>query len=150
MMNNIKNKKGEFTLQGMIIASLTAFLFIGFIAFTISSLTGNYNTEGYNPQDLEKYDLTTNISTAVNDAYNEIDGVTVDKSVFDYLGDVWSKIVAPFKFVYRSFTTLISLTGSVVNDLQLPIIFKDYISAILTVLIIIGVVMIKFYLGRKK
>ncbi len=149
-MINIKGKKGEFTLQGMIIAALTSFLFVAFIGFMINSLSGSYNIDGYDSEDLEKYDQTANISTAVNSAYEDIDGVTVDKSVFDYLGDVWSKVVAPFKFVYRSFTTLISLTGNVTDDLQLPKMFADYLAAVLTVLVIIGIVMIKFYMGRKK
>lgn len=149
-MLKIKGKKGEFTLQGMIIASLTAFLFIGFIGYTILSLGGNYDITGYDEEDLSKYDQTESISTAVNSAYNEVDGVTVDKSVFDYLGDVWSKIVAPFKFIYRSFTVLIGLTGHVGDDLQLPKIFSEYLSAVLTVLVIVGIVMIKFYMGRKK
>jgi len=134
----------------MIIASLTSFLFIGFIGFMINGLSGSYSTEGYIEGDLTKYDQTDSISTAVNSAYNDIDGVTVDKSVFDYLGDVWSKVVAPFKFIYRSFTTLIGLTSHVGDDLQLPKIFAEYLSAVLTVLVIVGIVMIKFYMGRKK
>lgn len=149
-MLKIKGKKGEFTLQGMIIASLTAFLFIGFIGFSINALSGSYDITGYEEGDLTKYDKTESISTAVNSAYNEVDGVTVDKSVFDYLGDVWSKIIAPFKFIYRSFTVLISLTSHVGDDLQLPKIFSEYLSAVLTVLVIVGIVMIKFYMGRKK
>lgn len=149
-MLKIKGKKGEFTLQGMIIASLTCFLFIAFIGFMIASLSGSYNIEGYSEEDLAKYEQTESIDAAVNSAYADVDGVTVDKSVFDYLGDVWSKIIAPFKFIYRSFTTLISLTDHVTDDLQLPKMFADYLSAILTVLVIVGIVMIKFYMGRKK
>ena len=116
----------------------------------VNGLSGSYSTEGYIEDDLNKYDQTESISTAVNSAYNDIDGVTVDKSVFDYLGDVWSKVVAPFKFIYRSFTTLIGLTAHVGDDLKLPKIFSEYLSAVLTVLVIIGIVMIKFYMGRKK
>lgn len=155
-MNKVKNmikklgKKGEFTLQGMILSALTAFLFIGFVGYMINSLSGSYSIDGYVESDLTKYDQTASISTAVNNAYDDVDGVTVDKSVFDYLGDVWSKIIGPFKFIYRSFTTLIDLTDHVGDDLQLPKIFADYMSAVLTVLVIVGIVMIKFYMGRKK
>lgn len=149
-MKLFKNKKGEFTLQGMIIASLTAFLFIGFVGYTISSFGGESEIEGYEEDDLTKYDQTDSISTAVNSAYNDVDGVTVDKSVFDYLGDVWSKVIAPFKFVYRSFTTIVGLTDDIGDDLQLPKIFSAYLSAVLTVLVIVGIVLIKFYMGRKK
>ena len=149
-MIKFKGKKGGFTLQGMIISSLCAFLFIGFIGYTITSMDGDYDTTGFVESDLTKYDQTASISTAVNNAYSDIDGVTVDKSVFDYLGDVWSKVVAPFKFVYRSFTTLISLTSHVGDDLQLPDIFSQFFSGVLTVLVIVGIVMIKFYMGRKK
>lgn len=149
-MVHLKGKKGEFTLQGMILASLTAFLFIGFVGYMINSISGSYNIEGYVEEDLTKYDQTASISSAVNSAYSDVDGVTVDKSIFDYLGDVWSKIIGPFKFIYRSFTTLIDLTDHVGDDLQLPKIFSDYLSAVLTVLVIVGIVMIKFYMGRKK
>lgn len=136
-------------MQGMILAALTSFLFIGFIGFMIAGLS-DYDTDGYVASDLTKYDKTTNITDAVQSAYEGVDGVTVDKTVFDYLGDVWSKILAPFKFIYRSFTTIIDLTGAIGEDLRLPKIFSDYFAAVLTVLVIIGVVMIKFYLGRKK
>lgn len=149
-MIKIKGKKGEFTLQGMILAALTIGLFIGFMGYMIASFTGSYDTEGYIEGDLTKYDKTASISAAVDSAYEDVDGVTVDKSVFDYLGDVWSKIIGPFKFIYRSFTTLIDLTDAAGDDLQLPKIFSDYFSAVLTVLVIVGIVMIKFYMGRKK
>lgn len=145
-----KSKKAEFTLQGMTIGALTGFLFILMVGFTISGLTSGYDTDGYIEGDLDKYDGTPNITTAINNAYDGVDGVTVDKSVFDYLGDVWSKIVSPFKFIYRSFTTLVSMTDDVGDDLKLPKIFSDWLAAVLTVLVIIGIVMIKFYMGRKK
>lgn len=149
-MANRIGKKGEFTLQGMILSSLTAFLFIAFVGYMINGLSGSYDVEGYVEGDLTKYDQTESISTAVNNAYDDVDGVTVDKSVFDYLGDVWSKIIGPFKFIYRSFTTLIDLTDHVGDDLQLPKMFSDYLSAVLTVLVMVGIVMIKFYMGRQK
>lgn len=150
-MNRLfKNKKGEVTLQGFIISSLTAFLFIAVIGIKITMLGSDYDATGFNMADLEKYDKTSNITEAVNDAYASVDQVTVDKTVFDYLGDVWSKVIAPFKFIYRSFTTMIGLTNTVTQDLKLLSIFADYLSAVLTVLIIVGIVLIKFYMGRQK
>lgn len=146
----MRGKKAEVTLQGVLIASLTAFLFIGVIATCISMLGSDYDLVGYDADGLTAYDLSANISEAVNDAYSGVDQVTVDKSVFDYLGDVWSKVIAPFKFIYRSFTTLISLTSRATDDLALLSIFADYLNAIFTVLIIVGIVLIKFYMGRKK
>lgn len=145
-----RNKKAEVTLQGVIISALTAFLFIGVIGVMINMLGSDYDTTGYVSSDLTKYDRTESISTAVNNAYSDVDQVTVDKSVFDYLGDVWSKVIAPFKFIYRSFTTLVGLTTHVTDDLRLLDLFADYLSAIFTVLVIVGIVLIKFYMGRKK
>lgn len=150
MNEKMKSKKAEVTLQGMIISVLTAFLFIGLMGSMIYLLDDNYDTTGYVPGDLSKYDRTANISTAVNNAYSQVDQVTIDKTVFDFFSDIYNKIIAPFKFTYRSFTTIIGLTSYAVDDLQLLDIFKTYITAVLTTLIIIGIVMVKFYMGRKK
>lgn len=144
------NRKAEVTLQGMIISALTAFLFIGIIAAWLGMSGQDYDSEGYVEGDLTKYDQSASISTAVQNTYSEVDQVTIDKGVFDFFSDIYNKIIAPFKFTYRSFTTLIGLSSQVTEDLQLLSIFKVYIEAIFTTLIIIGIVLIKFYMGRKK
>jgi len=146
----MRGRKAEVTLQGMVISTLTAFLFIGVIGFMVTMTGENYDISGYEENDLSKYQRMENISTAVQNAYEDVDQVTIDKGVFDFFSDIYNKIIAPFKFIYRSFTTIIGLTTHVVNDFKLLSIFKVYIEAIFTVLIIIGIVLIKFYMGRKK
>ncbi|MCK4522459.1 MAG: hypothetical protein KAU20_07840 [Nanoarchaeota archaeon] len=144
------NKKGDFNLQGMIIGMLVVGLFFGMWGIFISQLGANYDTTGYDSSDIEKYQIMGNISDDINSAHSYVDKVTVDKSVFDYFSDILDKILTPFKFIYRSFTTLITLTTDAVADLKLDPIIGDFFVTVLTVLVIVGIVMIKFYMGKRK
>lgn len=144
------NKKAEVTIQGVVISSLTACLFIGIVIAMVTMTGENYDKAGYDPNSLSKYEKTDDIATAVQDAYEEVDQVTIDKGVFDFFSDIYNKVLAPFKFIYRSFTTLLDLAGQIVDDFHLLSIFAVYIQAVLITLVIIGIVLIKFYMGRKK
>jgi len=143
-------KKGEFNLQGMLFGLLGIGLFMGMIGLIIESTGYNYDTEGYSASDIERYQIVPNMTRDVESVATDVEAVTVDRSAFDILADVWNKVTTPFKFTYRSFTTATGLAGDVSEQFLLPKIFADYIVTALTILVIIGIVLIKFYLGKKK
>lgn len=144
------SRKGELTLQGMIVGMLVFGLFMSMVGWSLVQLGGDYETEGYDEEDLNKYNNMQNLSRTLNQTQGSVEDVAVDRTVFDFFADVWNQITGPFKFIYRSFSLLVSMTGDLVEDLGLPHFFKDFLGAIIITLVIVGIVMIKFYLGRQK
>ena len=144
-------KKAEFNIQGMVIGMLIAFgLFTTIIMYTIGVLDTNYDTTGYNSDDLEAYNKKDSLLSSINQSKVGVDDAVVDRNAFDYFADIISKITGPFKTIINTFGNFGSLTTSATSDLGLPAFWKDYIYAILTVLVFIGIVMIKFYFNRSK
>lgn len=137
-------------LQGIMIGMLTAFLFLGLTTGALSMLGNYYDASNYDSADIDKFNGMSSLASDVNSAYNSVDTVTPDPSVFDFFSDIYSKVITPFKFIYRSFTTLLSMTNDLVGLLNLMDVFTEYIYAVLTVLIMIGIVLIKFYMNRQK
>jgi len=146
----IIGKRGDFNILGMVVGMLTAFLFTALITIFIIGMGGEYDISGFEEDDLIKYNQMDNLSEDINQVYGDVDQITIDKTVFDYFADIYSKIVSPFKFIYRTFTTLTSLINDVVSDLRLYPVVGDYFAAVLIVLVIVGIVMIKFYMNRQK
>lgn len=148
------NKKGVFNLQGMFIGMLVLGLFFGMMTFIIGSMSGNYNTEGYDESDLEAYSTlnkeTSNLTRDLQEQSETIQEVTVDSGVFDWFAEMWNKLTAPFRFAYQSYRGFTSLFTNASSDLGLPPIFSDFFVSLIVVLVIIGIVMIKFYMARQK
>ena len=150
-MKRNRRRKAEMTIQSLLLAMLFAFgLFIGVIGFTVDSLEVNYDTTGYNESSIGNYDKLSTLGSSLNEAEGEINTVVVDSNLFDYFAGVWNKLTAPFKTIYQSYTTAIQLSSQATGDLGLPKIFADFLSAAFLVLVIVGIVMIKFYLARSK
>lgn len=144
------NKKGDFNIQGMIFGMLVAGLFFSLFGQYITMLSGSYDTTGFIQSDIDKFNKLENLSVTINKSSSLVDTTTVDKNVFDYIADIFSKLLTPFKFIYQSFYTLISLSTSAVGELGLLSVIGDFFVTLITLLVIIGIVMIKFYLGRQK
>lgn len=140
----------QVNLQGVLMGMLAAFLFLSVVGGSIVLLGGYYSTSGYEEEDIDKYNGMTSLATDINNAYNEVDTVTPDPNVFDFFSDIYSKVITPFKFIYRSFATMLGMTTDLVGDLNLMPVFAEWLMAVLTVLIIIGIVLIKFYMNRQK
>lgn len=137
-----------FNITGMILGMLTAFLFISLVGYSIVGLGGYYDSSGYDPESLSVFDGMDNLSITLNNSYQQIDKVTVDKSVFDFFADIYNKVMSPFKFIYRSFETLITMSPAVIKALHLPPFFAAYIAAVLIAVVIIGIVLIKFFMNK--
>jgi hypothetical protein len=132
----------------MLLGVLVAGLFFSIIGITINSLGNNYNTGGFVQEDIAKYNQMRNLSEEINKSYANIDTTTVDTAWYDFFSGIFSKLLTPFKFIYRSFATLISLTTHSVSDLGLLSVVGDFLITVVTLIVIIGIVMFKFYMGK--
>ena len=146
-----RNKKGSLKIQGLMLALITAFgLFFGLIGYTMDTLGSNYDDTGYNSADIDKYNYLQDMSDDINTTKNIVETVRVEHTVFDWFAGIWNKLTAPFKLIYKSYDNLITATNDSATTLKLPAIFRAYFSAAIIILVVIGIVMIKFYLGRGK
>lgn len=144
------NKKAEFTIQGMMIGLLTFGLFFSIIALSLGNLGSNYDISDIDISKIENYQVMDSLKTDIASAEAQIDTVTPEKDAFDFFSNIWSKVTTPFKTIYRSFGIMKNVAGIVVSDLHLNKIIADYLITVITVLVIIGIVLIKYYLGRNK
>lgn len=138
----------RFNITGMVLGMLTAFLFISLVTFSITGLGSHYDPTGFDSEDLAAFDGMDNLSITLNDSYQQIDKVTVDRDVFDFFADIYNKVMSPFKFIYRSFETLITMSDDVIEALHLPPFFGAYIAAVLIAVVIIGIVLIRFFMNK--
>ena len=146
------NTKGEFKIQSMLIATLLAFgLFFTLIASTITSLGGVYDTTGYDEDSFSNYSHLDSLNSLLEQQADVIDkDVTIDKNIFDYLAGIFEKVLSPFKFIYKSYTNLFTVTDQAVTDLNLFPEFRVWAQATIIVLVVIGVVMFSVYLKVRK
>lgn len=144
------NNKADFNLQGMLVGIAVLGLFAGIIGILINSLDSGYDTTGMDINDIQKYQVLDNLSADVEQARQTVDAAVVDKNWWDFLSGIFNTILTPFKFMYRSVATLITLTDSVINDLGLLKIIGDFLITVLTIFVFVGIVMIKFYMGKEK
>lgn len=145
------NKRAENKIQGIIIGMLTASLFMVFFSTIILSNFGsNYDQTGMNLDDIDKYNIGSNITEDIDAANTLVDQATVDPNAFDFFSSIYNSVLTPFKFVYQSYTTGKTVMQGLSDDLQLPSVFIDYFVTVFSIIVIIGIVLIKFYLGRRK
>jgi len=139
-----------FNIQGMIIGIAAMSLFVAVMGGTILLMGVNYETTGYVGEDIQRFNNMKNLSTTINNAQDDVDTVTVEQNWFDFFSGIWSKLLIPFKSVYRTFTMLKTIGNSASSYFKLMPVFYEFIITIITTLVIIGIVMIKFHMGRRK
>lgn len=144
----MRDKRAEFNIQGMIISLLVVGLFFGIFGTIIA--TTHYDITGYDEDEISKYNKVQNLSATLQDQYEEVDKVKADSSWFDFFSGMWSKLLAPFQFIYRTFGYLTTMFNQVTDTFQLLPVFKQFFSSVILVLVVVGIVLIKFGLGRKK
>lgn len=141
---------GEFNTQGMIIGTLLVGLFIAIISSSINLLDTNYDTTGYDEGSISKYNNLITLSESLETVEDETNSFTPSADAFDFFSDLWSKITGPFKFIYGSYRTIKTLSTDAINDLNLMPEFVLFFNALIVVLVIVGIVLFKIYLGRNK
>lgn len=143
-------KKAEVSIQGILIGILTLGLFFGVFGAIVSMMGADYDISHIDQNDLIAYQVMPNLSNDIKSAADDVDQVTVDPNAFDYLSNLFAKITTPFKTTYQSFRTLKSITKAATSDLNLMKQVTDYLITLITILVIIGIVMIKYFMGRQK
>lgn len=145
------NKLGEVNLQGMIIAIAFMVLVTSGFILMITSSESSYDTSGYDPETLGfVFSATTNLSTDIELVSSQVDSVVVDRNVFDFFAGIFNAVTKPFKTVYQYFRAFRSISVAASDILMFSDIVKDFIIVMITTLVIIGLVMVKYYLGRDK
>lgn len=147
------NNKGEFKITGMMLSLLFAFgLFIAFVGWAVTAAGGidGYNIDGYDEAELEEFNQFDDLNRTINANKDGIDNSNVDKDAFDFFSAIWDKLSSPFRNIYNSFNNMVNVFTGVSRLLGLPIIFTQFFTAAIVVMVLIGIVMIKFKLGRQK
>jgi len=144
------NIKAEITIQSFLIGILVIGLFFGLLGGLINIFTPDYNMDGMNLKDIEKYQIMDNLSQQIKNIEDKVTDVTPDKNVFDFFADIFSRLLTPITFTYKAIKTSITMSQSITDDLGLFPVFRQFFTTLITIIVIIGIVMIKFYLGRKK
>jgi hypothetical protein len=142
--------KGSFNIQGILISIALVSLFFGVIAGVISSVSDGYDISEYNGTIINNYNNLQNLSEDLNRAGDQIEDVTIDRGLYDFFSDIYNKIISPFKFIYRSYQTMDRLGSLAVDQFELLPVFKQWLSAVILIVVLVGIVMIKFYMGRNK
>lgn len=143
------NKRGEFNVQGMIIAILTAGLFIAVMATWISE-TDYYDSTGFSQEKLDQFNKVQNLTSTLQQVAEDVDSVSVDSSWFDFFSGIFEKLLRPFKFVYRTFAHLINMADQATSIFKLMPVFREYFTALVLTLVIVGIVLWKMHLGKQK
>ena len=141
--------KGKVNLVALIISMLTVGLFVSFLTFMIISLGGNYDISGFEEEDLSKFNYNDNLVNDIEDAKDVVEDVTVDPNLFDYLAGLFKNVLGGLKAIYRSFTVLVDIVDNILSNFQLPHIFQEYFYAVIIIIVVIGIIMIKFYLNKQ-
>ena len=145
-------KRGEFKTTSMLYAVLLAFgLFFTLIVSITNSMGGLYDTSGVDEDSLDNYTHLQSLSEKIEKQSDAIDTkVTVNKNAFDYIAGIFSSIIEPFKFIYKTFSTLFTVTNRAVIDLNLFPEFGIWAKAVVLVFVMIGIVMFAVYLKVKQ
>lgn len=144
------DKKAEFTTQNFLYTMLYIGLVLGVFGAIIAAMSSTYDITGYDEDEFSNYDYNQNISSKLQSVYDDVDVVTVDSSWFDFFSGIWSKFLAPFQFIIRSVSYMVTIIFSSAELFQLLPVFAEFLWALLFTAVVIGIVLIKFGLGRKK
>lgn len=153
----------QVTLQGLLMACLVMGLFITIIALALNSLSGSYDTGGYEETSL--YDLDTNrvqysldelnpeaqeynVSAAIQEYENM--QFQMDENWWDFLSGVWSKIIGPLQRLSKTIRAITSVWSKSAEILHIPVEVTGFIVSLLVVLVVVGIIMIKFLGGKEK
>lgn len=145
----IENKGGNVNFPAMIIATLTVGLFVTIIGSWIYLAGSTYDVTGNEYENFSSsFNRNQNMSKILDETYNVVDSVTVNPNWFDYLAGLFNSVLAPFKLIYNSIRIVIGLTSSFVASLNLLPVFADYFRAVLIAIVVVGLVMLRYYMNR--
>ena len=149
------NGRGELSLNSLIFSMVIAFgLFIGVIGGSITLLSPSYDTAGVDQSDLNSsgFNHLSSLASRINDSdngYSSIENVVVEPKWYDWFAGLWNNVRGSLTFVAKSYTTLIDVSDQSVNKLHLMPEFKQAITTIIIFLVVFGLLLARYMLGRK-
>ncbi|MBW2986735.1 hypothetical protein KY333_05180 [Candidatus Woesearchaeota archaeon] len=141
-------------LKGILMGIATIGLFVSLFTFSMLRMGENYDSSGFDNDTIAKYDKLTELSTQLNETKGVVDQ-NVEKNAFDIIGGWFSNGLSAIKTFFRglgflgsSTSIMYDISSDSVDDLNLHPLFKTYITAIVIILIIIGIFLIKYIMNK--
>lgn len=146
------NRKAEISLNSLVFGLVICFgLFFAVIGGSINLLGTNYDTSGVNQADLNSsgFNHLSSLSNRINDSKTGVENVVVEPKWYDWFAGLWNNVRSSLTFVAKSYTTLIDVSDQSVSRLKLMPEFKAAITTIIIMLVVFGLLLARYMLGRK-
>lgn len=144
------NRRGEVNFVAIIVSALTVGLFFSLLGAWVYLSSDFYDVSGNEIDELRGvYDRTGNITDLIDEVNDEVEAVTVNPSLFDYFSGIFSKLLSPFKSVANGFKILLSLIRNMGRDLLLLPFVTEFLVAVLSVVVVVGLIMLRGYLNKR-
>lgn len=144
--------KAEISLNSLVFGLVICFgLFFAVIGDSINLLGSNYDISGVDEADLNSsgFNHLSSLSSRINSTYQDVEGVVVEPKWYDWFAGLWNNVRSSLTFVAKSYTTLIDVSDQSVNKLHLMPEFKAAITTIIIMLVVFGLLLARYMLGRK-
>lgn len=146
------NNSGEISLNSLIFGLVICFgLFFAVIGGSVNLLSTNYDVSGVDGSDLNSsgFNHLDSLANRVSSNVDDIEGVVVEPKWYDWFAGLWNNVRSSLTFVAKSYTTLIDVSDQSVNKLKLMPEFKTAITTIIIFLVVFGLLLARYMLGRK-
>ncbi len=146
------NHKAEMTLNSIVFSLVICFgLFFAIIGGTINLLGSNYDTSGVDYTDLNSsgFNHLDSLASRIDSSREGVEGVVVEPKWYDWFAGLWNNVRDSLTFTVKSYETLITISDNSVSKLHLMPEFKAAITTIIIMLIVFGILLARYMLGRK-
>ena len=149
------NIKGELTLNSLIFGMIICFgLFFAVIGGTIDIFDTSYDVSGVDESDLNSsgFNHLDSLANRLNDSekgYSAVEGLVVEPKWYDWFAGLWNNVRSSLTFIFKSYTSLIDVSDESVSKLKLMPEFKTAITTIIILLVVFGLLLGRWMLGRK-
>ena len=146
------NHKGEMSLNSIIFSLVICFgLFFAIIGGTINLLGERYDTSGvdYNDLNSSRFNHLDSLASRIDSSREGVEGVVVEPKWYDWFAGLWNNVRESLTFTVKSYETLITISDNSVSKLKLMPEFKTALTTIIIMLIVFGLLLARYMLGRK-
>lgn len=138
------------TMQGILVAVLVVGLFFGLMGIFFTNLGAGYNIDGYVGDKLGQFNNVENMSQMLQDVNEQKQNIGSDPNIFDVIGNLIQKALSPIKFIVNSVSYVYDMAKSLVSIFNLPSIFTQFFVSMLLIVIVVGIFIIKYAMGKEK
>ena len=149
------NYRAEISMNSLVVGLVLCFgLFFAIIGGSINLLGGTYDTSGVDQNDLNssRFNHLESLSNRIGDKDKgvlAIENVVVEPKWYDWFAGLWNNIRESLTFTVKSYQTLITVSDNSISKLELMPEFKAAITTKIIMLIVFGLLLARYLLGRK-